>query len=143
MNPEFKPGWSARNGGRSPYSGLSRRSMRPCLMDALVERDRRPFQGFKRHRAGEVRHIEQLFGAAPAHHASGERRLCAVQKSQAFLCLKRQWLDTKTVERFASADSCGNAEDFAFTNQYQSKMRQWCQVSAGTDTATAGNDWIE
>ena len=118
-------------------------ALRPRFVNALVECDGRTLQGLKRHRAGQVRHIEQLFGAAPAHHACGERRLRAVQKSQAFLCLKRQWFDTNAVERFASADSCRDTEDFPFSNQYQSKMRERCQVSAGTDTATAGNDGIE
>ena len=39
MNPEFNPGWSARKGGRSPYSGFKIRSMRRSEMFASTERE--------------------------------------------------------------------------------------------------------
>src|SRR5437667_9432475 len=117
--------------------------MRPRLMDSFVKCDWRSFQGFKRHRTGQVRHIQQLFGASPANHTGSEGRLRPVQKSQPFFRLKRQWFDTKPVEGFTSGDCCRDSEDFAFSDQNQSQMCERREISAGTDTAAAGDYRIE
>src|SRR5206468_9696378 len=100
-------------------------------------------QGFKRHRASQVRHIEELPGAAPAREAGRERRLRSIQQRETFLRLKLKRGYADTFECLAAGDLGGCAEYFAFTDQHQRKMRERSKIPARADTAAAGNHRID
>src|SRR5438552_1064708 len=75
---------------RQSLRNLNLAPVRSRLMNAHIILDRGSFQGLERHRAGQIRHVEQLFRATPADDAGGQCRLRAVEKSETLFRAKVQ-----------------------------------------------------
>src|SRR5207302_942221 len=128
---------------RQSLRNLNLAPVRSRLMNAHIIRDRGSFQGLERHRAGQIRHVEQLFRATPADDAGGQCRLRAVEKSETLFRAKVQRSQADAFKRFAAGDLCRGAEDFSFSNENKGEMSKRRQIAACANASPAGNHRID
>ena len=84
-----------------------------------------------------------MSGAAPTDNAGSQSRLGSVQKRKTLFCLQLQRRHPESFHRFAPRNPGRSGEDFAFTNEDQSEMRQGSKISACAHAAAAGNHGIQ
>ena len=98
--------------------------MRSRRVNAFIKRDRRSFQSFERHRAGNIGQPRQSFGAIQRQPADSTHRLRSVQQRQAFLDFQLNGCDPARRKRFGARQSFALVERFAFADRREREMGQ-------------------
>src|SRR5829696_6781419 len=111
--------------------------MRTRGMNAFVKCDRRAFEGFECHCAGNICKPHELFGAMKCEGANSTHRLSAVEQRQSFLYFQLKRRDLRTRESFIRRQTLALVKDFSFADCRQRQLRQ---ITACAHTAFFRND---
>ena len=115
-------------------------AMRTRRVNAFIESDRRSFQSFERHRAGNICEARQLFCAMQRQSADGSHRLRSVQQRECLLWLRVAAARCPRVaKRRRSTCVRSSIKRFALANRGQREMRQRREIAARAHRSFFGN----